>query len=137
MHQGAGEQLSGVTAASDTCASCGAVSTGEFCSVCGERRAGAHDLSVRRVAGDLVEAVTTLDSRAYRSFRRLVTRPGFLTAELAAGRRQRYLAPIHLFVLVNLVYFLIASQALVLSAAWLIFLGLYRNLVYVTALYSV
>jgi hypothetical protein len=111
MHQGSGESSSELIAA-EPCASCGAQTAGDFCSACGEERPRAGDLSVRRTAGELLGALTTLDSRAWRTFYLLITRPGVLTAELAAGRRRPYLSPLSLFVVANLLYFLIGALGL-------------------------
>ena len=45
------------------------------------------------------------DSKIFRSFRLLFTRPGFLTAEYLRGCRKPYLHPFQLFFVANLIYF--------------------------------
>jgi hypothetical protein len=49
------------------------------------------------------------DSRAVRSFRDLIRRPGLLTREYMAGRRDQYLNPLELFLLANLIFFVVSG----------------------------
>ena len=79
------------------CASCGAALQGEYCHACGERRMRPDELTLRAFARDVASEVGDLDSRAVRSIRYLMTRPGFLTAEFLAGRRRAYVGPLKLF----------------------------------------
>ena len=96
-------------AAQGACASCGAALVGDFCHACGERRLRPDEMTVRRFAHDLADEVGNLDSRAYRSLRYLVARPGFLTAEWAAGRRRGYVGPLKLYVVTFAVMMLLAT----------------------------
>jgi hypothetical protein len=98
-------------ASSDACASCGAALLGEFCHACGERRVRPDEMTLRAFARELASEAGNLDSRAYRSLRYLIARPGFLTAEFVAGRRRAYLGPLKLF---------LASFAVVLLAGSLV-----------------
>ncbi len=50
-----------------------------------------------------------MDSRLLRSFGALLFRPGLLTLAYMEGRRNRYLSPIGLFLLANLVFFFAPS----------------------------
>jgi hypothetical protein len=93
------------------CPSCGAREMKEFCARCGERRLVADDHSLRRFAGEAFEAVTNLDSRVWRSFAALVLRPGQLSREHFRGVRQPYLGPLRIFLLCNLVFFLLQAVA--------------------------
>jgi hypothetical protein len=81
----------------DACAGCGRVLLGDFCHACGERRVRPDEMTLRAFARDVASEVMDLDSRAYRSLRFLLTRPGFLTVEWVAGRRRAYLGPLKLF----------------------------------------
>lgn len=51
------------------------------------------------------------DSKIFRSFRLLFSRPGFLTAEYLRGCRKPYLHPFQLFFLANLIYFILQPYA--------------------------
>jgi hypothetical protein len=89
------------------CVSCGEPLRGSYCHVCGERRADDRDLTLSAFARYAAEAVTNTDAKLYTTFRRLVGSPGFLTREFMAGRRKPWVGPLQLFLLVNLVYFLL------------------------------
>jgi hypothetical protein len=99
------------TSQADTarCVTCGAPVAGSYCAQCGERRAVERDLSLRGFLRDALETFTSLDTRGARSLRDLITRPGFLTAEYVAGRRRRYLSPLQLFLVTNLLFFVAAA----------------------------
>jgi hypothetical protein len=83
--------------AAAACPSCGTVLEGAYCHACGERRRAPEELSARHFFRELGEDVFDLDSRAVRSFKLLVARPGFLTLEFIAGRRQPYLGPLRMY----------------------------------------
>lgn len=85
-------------AVAGTCTACGGALLGDFCHACGERRLRPDEMTLRAFARDVASEVGDLDSRAARSLRYLVTRPGFLTAEFVAGRRRAYLGPLKLFI---------------------------------------
>ena len=91
------------------CASCGVALLGDFCHACGERRLRPDELTLRTFARDVASEVGDLDSRAYRSLRYLVTRPGFLTAEWVAGRRRGYVGPLKLYIGTFAVMMLLAT----------------------------
>ena len=89
-----------------TCANCGQALTGEYCHACGQKRFVESDRRFGHLLHQFIESATDLDSRVWRSLRALVFRPGLLSREYFLGRRARWLAPIPLFLAVNVVYFL-------------------------------
>jgi len=91
--------------ASFVCPSCGASSRGRFCSVCGERKLGSEDRSLRHYIGIVAGFLTHFDSKGYRSLRYLFTKPGFLSVEQLRGSRVRYAKPLSLFISINIVYY--------------------------------
>jgi hypothetical protein len=91
------------------CASCGATLTGPWCAACGERTRKPGEVSLREYLGEWIEALTNLEGRFWGSLRTLVIRPGQLTLDYMAGRRVRWMRPLHLFLLFNLLYFLLSS----------------------------
>jgi len=91
------------------CASCGAALRGPWCAQCGERQRRPGDLTVREYLSELVDALTNLEGRFLGSLRALIFRPSLLTTEFMAGRRVRWMRPLHLFLLINLVYFFLSS----------------------------
>lgn len=88
------------------CPSCGAPAMGHYCGQCGEKRRGDHDFSVRHILSELLETLTHFDSKILRTSWTLVSRPGQLSVDYFAGRRVRQLAPLRLFLLLSVVYFL-------------------------------
>lgn len=92
--------------ASTHCLDCGERLHGRYCSRCGQE-ARSLEVSVRDVAGEALEDLFSLDSRAWITLRRLITRPGFLTLEHWHGRRARYVPPMRLYLLLSFLCFLI------------------------------
>lgn len=88
------------------CRNCGAALAGRYCSACGQKVPGDEDRRLLPLLASFLSELSSIDGRFWRSFTALMTRPGLLSAEHLAGRRQRYLAPITLFLLANAVYFL-------------------------------
>ena len=91
------------------CATCGARLTGRWCSNCGERARKPGEVSLREYLAEFAEAAVNLDGRFLGSLRRLIFRPGLLTIEYMAGRRVCWMRPLHLFLLINLLFFLLAG----------------------------
>ena len=92
-------------AAPAACPECGEPILERFCTRCGEKRVEARDYSLRHYLGEALNVFANLESPIPRSFFALIFRPGLLTAEYLTGRRKRYLKPLQLFVLCNLIFF--------------------------------
>ena len=91
------------------CPSCGTAATTPFCPSCGERPIAPFDLSLKGIASQLMKVVGGLDSRVMRSLRELLLSPGALTLAYVAGRRKPYIGPFQLFLLANVVFFIVQS----------------------------
>ncbi|HET9473089.1 MAG TPA: DUF3667 domain-containing protein, partial [Steroidobacteraceae bacterium] len=65
--------------------------------------------SVRHFASEAFESITHADSRLWRTLGYLLARPGRLTSEFFAGRRVRYLPPFRLYLVISLLFFVIAG----------------------------
>ncbi len=94
-------------AMAERCVSCGAEQRDNYCPECGERRITAADRSIAAFLRRAFEEVSDVDSRLFRTLRRLVFSPGHLTRAFSEGRRKPYLGPVQLFLLANLAYFLV------------------------------
>jgi hypothetical protein len=92
------------------CKNCGAALLGRFCANCSQA-ADVHVPTTRELVHELLEGLTHSDSRLWRTLTTLWFRPGKLTAEFVAGRRVAYLPPFRLYLIVSIVFFLIASSA--------------------------
>jgi thiamine biosynthesis protein ThiS len=90
-----------------SCPTCGGLVSGKFCPDCGEKKSSAADLSIRHFFTHALGEFLHYDSKIFRSFRLLFTRPGFLTSEYLRGCRKPYLHPFQLFFVANLVYFIL------------------------------
>jgi len=89
------------------CPTCGAFVTESFCSRCGEKLVEQADFAFSTFAADVVKEFTNLDGRVLHSVAAILSQPGLLTIEYFRGRRVAYLRPVQLFVLANVLYFLI------------------------------
>ena len=87
------------------CPECGQLIPERFCTHCGEKRVEAKDYSLRHFLGEALNVIANLESPLARSFYALLCRPGLLTAEYLTGRRKRYLKPLQVFVLCNVIFF--------------------------------
>lgn len=88
------------------CKSCGNTFKGIYCNQCGEKIIEHKDRSFRKLLDRIFLALTFSDSKFAKSIWLTISRPGLLTLEFIEGRRVKYLSPISLFFLLNLVYFL-------------------------------
>ena len=89
------------------CANCDAQLSGQYCGQCGQRARGRlirlPEL-LRDAFGDLFE----LDSRLWRTLIPLAIRPGLLTRDYLLGRRVRYMPPFRMYLVLSLLFFLVA-----------------------------
>jgi hypothetical protein len=90
------------------CLNCGTGLHGAFCSSCGQRAIAPYP-TVREMVGDTWAELSGYDGRFARTFILLLRRPGALTLEFLAGRRVRFIAPLRLYLVASLVYFLLAA----------------------------
>src|SRR2546423_6333398 len=95
----------------EACPSCGAMIAETFCPRCGERRPSTRGYSLRHFLHEAFETATDLDRSLLSSLVTLFRRPGELTAAYMRGERVKYLRPLQLFLLVNVVYFVWAGWA--------------------------
>jgi hypothetical protein len=82
----------------------------EYCPACGQRNVETR-VPARALVQDAVEDGLSLDSRIGRTVGPFLLRPGFLTAEWAAGRRARYSSPLRMYLLTSAVFFVATGLA--------------------------
>lgn len=87
------------------CPSCGNTMEHKFCSYCGEKRVNHHDFSVKHFAEEALENITHFDNKFFRTIKTLIFRPGKLAEDFSNGVRVRYMRPLQLFIVCNLVFF--------------------------------
>jgi hypothetical protein len=89
-----------------TCKNCGHVFRGRFCSQCGEKVIDRTDRAFGKLAESILNAMTFLDGKFWRSFKLLLSNPGKLSAQIRAGIQVPYMRLIGLFFVANFFYFL-------------------------------
>jgi len=99
-----------------SCASCGRKIEGRFCTHCGEEVIDPHALTLRHFfTHTVLHEVAHVDGKLWRTTRSLLFRPGFLTAEYAAGRRRIYANPVRLLITAIIVYALATQGGLIFT----------------------
>lgn len=91
------------------CPSCGSTATTRYCGNCGELSTAA----VFAISGDEAppDPRRSFLARLSASLRALASPPGRLTADWIRGRRVGYLAPLSLFLWINVAFFLVQSAS--------------------------
>jgi hypothetical protein len=92
-----------------SCENCGQPLTGEYCAACGQRNEP-HVHTLGHFASEAFESVTHADSRLWRTLGYLLVKPGFLSREFFNGKRARYLPPFRLYLVISLLFFLVAGM---------------------------
>jgi hypothetical protein len=91
---------------------CAAPRSGAFCAACGERFLHKADLELKHFFFEqLPHELLHVDGKLPRSLRSLVTRPGELAVDYVSGRRQPYLGPLRLYLVVFLLHAFLSGLA--------------------------
>ena len=96
---------------SKNCLNCGNQLKGPYCHTCGQKDLGKIDRSFRFVIAQFLSAMYFVDGKFIKSFRYFITKPGFLTREFIEGKRVKYISPISLFLIINLLFFLFSTAS--------------------------
>ena len=89
------------------CLNCGHGVSGQYCGECGQR-ATTRLISLWELLRDAFGDLFELDSRLWRTMIPLLRRPGLLTMDYLQGRRARYMPPFRMYLVLSLLFFLIA-----------------------------
>ena len=88
------------------CLNCQATVQGRYCHMCGQ-----ENIEPKETAWNMLthffKDVMHFDGKFFSSLKLLVTRPGFLTKEYMAGRRNSYLNPVKMYVFTSAFFFLV------------------------------
>jgi hypothetical protein len=95
---------------STACYNCGATLGGAYCGTCGQKAMPLNP-GVHEFLHELTHELLHVDGKIFRSVKKLLVAPGFLTVEHFQGRRARWVAPIRLYLIFSLVYFSISALA--------------------------
>jgi uncharacterized protein DUF3667 len=102
--------MSTVAAPPTDCANCEAPLNGSFCHACGQR-AASPNISLHEFFHEAFHEFAHVDGKIIQTLRLLLTQPGELTREFLAGRRQRFVSPLRLYLTCSLVFFALAAVA--------------------------
>jgi hypothetical protein len=80
---------------------------GPYCSQCGEKKLTRNDYSLGHFAEETIGVFTHLDTKFLRTLKVLLTKPGELSNAYFHGGRSRYTKPLTLFVIINVVFFIV------------------------------
>lgn len=89
------------------CLNCGAELSGQYCGTCGQR-ARNRLISLWELLQDAFGDLFEVDSRLWRTLIPLLVRPGRLTLDYLEGRRARYMPPFRMYLVLSVVFFVIA-----------------------------
>lgn len=92
---------------SQDCLNCGAELRGQYCGQCGQR-ATSRLISLWELLRDAFGDLFELDSRLWRTLTPLLLKPGKLTKDYLEGRRTRYMPPFRMYLVLSLVFFVVA-----------------------------
>ena len=92
------------------CPECNTDLLGQYCHECGGKVPNPHDFTIKHFLHQAIHEFTHLDSKVFRTLRALVASPGTLTAEYLAGKKQRYVLPLRLFILVFALNFFLYTR---------------------------
>jgi len=90
------------------CKNCGSALLGRFCVDCGQA-AEVHVPTTTELIHEAIEGLVHADSRLWRTLITLWFKPGKLTNEFIAGRRAAYVPPFRLYLILSIMFFLLAS----------------------------
>jgi hypothetical protein len=96
-----------VSAPTGQCTNCGKGPVGRFCAACGQRHLTGHEFTAAEFLRETVSEFISVDGRFWLTLWTLIRHPGKLAREYFDGRGARYMRPLNLFLLLNLVFFLV------------------------------
>ncbi len=93
----------------ETCLNCDKeIGDSNYCPHCGQLNTNKH-VKLKYFVEDFLGDYLTFDSKFFRSFVPLITKPGFLTNEYSRGKRVNYILPLRLYIFVVFIFFLMFS----------------------------
>lgn len=93
--------------AAQLCRNCGTTLSGQYCGNCGQR-AVSRLISIWELVRDAFGDLFELDSRIWRTLIPLIAKPGRLTRDYLEGRRARFMPPFRTYLVLSIIFFLIA-----------------------------
>lgn len=95
----------------ETCKNCGEQLQGVYCHSCGEKVVESNDFLLKTLLGQVADGLFNIDSKVFRTFKYLLFKPGRLSTNYVEGIRKPFMKPIQLFLISNVLFFLLLTQA--------------------------
>ena len=92
-----------------TCKTCDNNFSGKFCNICGEKVIEPSDKSFYSFLGSILNEFTFLDNKFLYTLRLMLLKTGYVTRQYIEGTRIKFVKPLSMFFVVNLIYFLFAT----------------------------
>ena len=93
----------------NSCVNCGNQFTGKICNQCGEKVFQSSQLSAGYYLHQAVDVFIHFENKVLHSMWLCFSKPGFLTQENLRGVRVPYAKPMQLFIVVNLLFYMIVT----------------------------
>ncbi|MFZ6649509.1 DUF3667 domain-containing protein [Undibacterium sp. TJN25] len=97
---------SGSSYSSGVCANCAHPAPDNFCPACGQKT-HIETPTLFEFIHEYLHHYVALEGTLTRTLWTLLTRPGHLTTEYVAGRRQRYIKPLQLYLTISFIFFVL------------------------------
>lgn len=95
----------------ESCKNCNEPLIGKFCHNCGEKVVEKTDFSLKTLFHQFIDGLFNIDSKGYQTFIHLLFKPWKLTAYYLEGIRKPFMKPIQVFLISNILFFLLLTQA--------------------------
>ena len=95
---------------SHTCKNCGHPFEGKVCNQCGEKVFHEHHLSAGHFFHEVIDFFYHFENKVLKTIWLNFIRPGFVTKENLRGVRIPYANPVQLYLVVNLIFYLVVSK---------------------------
>ena len=93
-----------------TCQNCGNSFSGKICNLCGEKVFHEHHLTTKYFFHQVIDFFYHFESKVLKTIKLNFLKPGFVTKENLNGVRVPYANPVQLYLVVNLIFFLVVSK---------------------------
>jgi hypothetical protein len=90
------------------CLNCGKPLHGKYCAHCGQEDID-YKVALRHLIPEVLHEYLGFDSQIFKSIPLLLFKPGYLTNEFNEGRREKYIPPLRMYLIVSLLYFFASS----------------------------
>ena len=100
---------------SELCKNCNSLLTDLYCSKCGQKNRDL--LTFKEIMTEFFENIFSLDSKLFISLKYLIIKPGYLTLEYWSGKKNSYISPFRLYLVLSVLYFFISP---IISTGFLI-----------------